>query len=62
MTEFQSEMLYQTTMSIVRKMLRDGLISEEEYRQIDTMFIKKYAPKFGTLLSDISLTSPPIQS
>lgn len=62
MPEFQNEMLYQTTMSMVRKMLRDGLISEEEYRQIDTMFIEKYRPKFGTLLSEISLTLHPIQS
>ena len=41
---FQNEMMYQATMSIARKMLRDGLISEDEYRQIDTMFIEKYQP------------------
>ena len=55
--DFQNEMMYQTTMSLARKMLREGLISEEEYRQIDTIFLEKYQPVFGTLFSDISLTS-----
>lgn len=57
MPDFENELHYQTTMSMVRKMLRDGLITEKEYRQIDTMFIAKYQPKIGTLLSEISLTN-----
>lgn len=48
---------YQTTMHLARKMLDEGIITEEEYRQIDTIFLEKYKPVFGTLLSDISLTS-----
>lgn len=56
-SEFHNEKLYQATMSMARKMLRDGLISEEEYRQIDTIFLEKYRPVFGTLFSDLSLTS-----
>ena len=55
--EFRNEKLYQTTMYFVRKMLSEGIISEEEYRQIDTIFLEKYKPVFGTLFSDISLTS-----
>lgn len=51
--DFQNELMYQATMGIVRKMLRDGLISEEEYRQIDTMFREKYSPIFGTLFVDL---------
>lgn len=51
--DFQNEMMYQATMSIARKMLRDGLITEDEYRQIDTMFIEKYQPKIGTLFVDL---------
>ena len=43
---FQNEMMYQATMSI-------GLISEDEYRQIDTMFIEKYQPKIGVLFVDL---------
>jgi hypothetical protein len=55
--EFRNEKLYQTTMHLARKMLEEGIISEEEYRQIDTIFLEKYKPVFGALLSDISLTS-----
>ena len=55
--EFRNEKLYQSTMHLARKMLEDGAISEEEYCQIDTIFLEKYQPVFGTLFSDISLTS-----
>lgn len=57
--KFRDEKLYQTTMLLARKMLREGIISEEEYRQIDTIFLEKYRPFFGTLFSDIALTSEP---
>lgn len=57
--EFRNEKLYQTTMQIARKTLKEGIISEEEYRRIDTIFLEKYRPVFGTLFSDISLTSEP---
>ena len=50
---FQNEMMYQATMSFARKMLRDGLITVDEYRQIDTMFIEKYQPKIGVLFVDL---------
>lgn len=55
--EFRNEKLYQTTMHLARRMLVEGVISENEYRQIDTIFLEKYKPVFGTLFSDISLTS-----
>mgnify|MGYP005806411639 FL=1 len=55
--EFRNEKLYQATMHLARKMLEDGVISEDEYCQIDTIFLEKYHPVFGTLFSDISLTS-----
>ena len=45
--EFKNEKLYQTTMHLARKMLTEGLISEDEYRQIDTMFREKYEPKIN---------------
>ena len=55
--ELRNEKLYQTTMHIVKKLFEDGAITEKKYRQIDTIFLEKYKPVFGTLLSDISLTS-----
>lgn len=54
--DFKNEKLYQTTMYIARKMISDGIISEEEYSEIDTIFTTKYKPVFGTLFSDIALT------
>ena len=51
--QLTNEKLYQATMSMVRRMLEKGLISEEEYRQIDTMFLEKYRPVFGKLFSEI---------
>ncbi len=57
--EFKNEKLYQTTMHLVRKMLSEGINSEDEYRQIDTIFLEKYRPVFGTLFSDIRLISEP---
>lgn len=50
--QMRQEKLYQATMSMVRRMLAEGLITEEEYRQIDTMFLENttlfsahYSPK-----------------
>lgn len=51
--QMRQEKLYQATMSMIRRMLTEGLITEEEYRQIDTMFLEKYRPLFGTLFSEI---------
>lgn len=49
--EFDRERRYQTIMHFVRKMLEEGLISEEEYHQIDTRNRQKLRPKTGDLLS-----------
>ncbi len=49
------EKLYQTTMSIARKMLKNSLISKEEYAVIDTKMQEKYKPTLGTLFADIDL-------
>ena len=55
--QFRAEKLYQATMNMARRMLSQGLISEEEYCQIDTIFLEKYHPVFGTLFSAMPLTS-----
>lgn len=49
------EKLYQTTMSIARTMLKNALISREEYAEIDTKMREKYRPSLGTLFADIDL-------
>lgn len=55
--QFRAEKMYQTTMNMAGRMLSQGLISEEEYCQIDTIFLEKYHPVFGTLFSAMPLTS-----
>ncbi len=51
--QFRNEKLYQVTMCIARKMLKDGLISADEYRRLDDIFLKKYNPVYGSIFSDI---------
>ena len=53
--EFDRERRYQTVMLFVRKMLEQGLITEEEYCRIDTKNRAKFQPVTGTLLSGKSL-------
>ena len=55
--EFDRERRYQVIMHFVRKMLEEGLISEEEYCQIDTKYREKFLPVTGDLLSGIALLS-----
>ena len=47
--QFEREKEYESRMSIFRKMLKSGIITKKEYNKIDTIFVKKYAPIFGTL-------------
>lgn len=51
--EFERERQYQTVMHFVRKLLEEGLISEEEYCQIDTRNLEKWGPKTGSLLRKV---------
>ena len=47
--QFESEKEYQVRMSIMRTMLKIGLITKSEYDKIDTNFLKKYSPIFDDL-------------
>lgn len=47
--QFNSETAYQLTMSMVRKMLEQRLISKEEYAEIDTIMLRKYEPLLGSI-------------
>lgn len=40
---------YQFAMSFARSMLSQGLISEEEYREIDTIMTEKYGLSSSTI-------------
>ena len=43
----------------MRRMLSEGIISEEEYHRVDKIFLEKYRPVIGTIFSDTALTSLP---
>jgi len=47
--QFKRERLYQSTIAIVKMMQKNGLITEDEFCQIDTMFLEKYRPLLGGL-------------
>lgn len=49
--EFRAELRYRMSLSIARSMLEEGAITEEEYREIDTILLKKHRPVLGTLLA-----------
>lgn len=54
--EYSNEFQYQLTMSLVRQLKKSGTISDNEYKQIDTIMLEKYRPVLGTLLSGNPLT------
>ena len=49
--EFRAELRYRMSLSVARSMLEEGAITEEEYREIDTILLKKHQPILGTLLA-----------
>ena len=50
--QFDREKRYQASMNMFRTMLKNGLITEEQYAIIDTKMKEKYQPIIGTLFSD----------
>lgn len=48
--QFDREARYRAAMAIAARMLRRGLITAKEYRQIDTMCAAKYLPVIGAFL------------
>ena len=49
--EFRAELRYRMSLSVVRSLLEEGAINEEEYSEIDTILLKKHRPILGTLLA-----------
>ncbi len=49
--QFRAERLYLMSLSVAKSMLEKGVISEEEFSQIDTILREKYRPILGTLLA-----------
>lgn len=49
--QFRAERLYQMSLSVAKSMLEKGIISKEEFTEIDTILLQKYRPTLGTLLA-----------
>lgn len=49
--EFRAERLYRMSLSVAKSMLKEGVISEDEFSEIDTILLEKYRPTLGTLLA-----------
>lgn len=54
-TDGEKTAAYEITMFFIRKWLDEGLISRDDYYQIDTKMLEKYRPYFGSLFSDPAL-------
>ena len=50
--ELRNDMLYHTALSMAKTMLEQGLLSPEEYTEIDTILLQKYQPYLGSLFSE----------
>ena len=61
MTQYRNEMLYRIAVSIGLGMLEKGLISPEEYAEIDTILLKKYRPYLCGILSKKACYSSPLE-
>ena len=55
MDNIRNVLLYRTTMAAFKTMLKEGLISEEEYADIDTTMLQKYGLSLCSILSDTRL-------
>ena len=49
--EFRAELRYRMSLSVAKAMLEKGIISGDEYSEIDTILLEKYRPILGTLLA-----------
>ena len=56
--EYRNDMLYHAAISMAKTMLEKGLLTQEEYAEIDTILLQKYSPYLGSLLSDKCLLYP----
>ena len=54
-TIFITELLYLTTLSIVRYLLNGGRLTADEYTIIDTILTERFKPTLGKLLSEYPL-------
>ena len=47
--QFNSELEYQIRINIMKKLLREQIINDHEFKKIDTMLLHEYDPIFSSL-------------
>ncbi len=50
--QFESEKNYQAARQIAENFRKQGLLTEEEFTEIDTILLQKYQPSLGTLFAE----------
>ena len=52
--QFERERQYRVAISVAAAMIKQGLLTEDEFRIINEMMIEKYRPVFGGLVRGLS--------
>ena len=52
--QFERERQYRVAISVAAAMIKQGLLTEDEFRIINEMMIEKYRPFFGGLVRGLS--------
>lgn len=47
--QFNREKKYRVSIAIAKNLMDKGIISEKDYRKIDTRLVQKYRPIFGSI-------------
>ena len=59
--QMRDDMRYQAALSVAKTMLENGLITEEEYAEIDAKLPQKYRPYLGSLFSENACYVPSLE-
>lgn len=59
--QFEAEKNYQAARQIIEGFRQQGLLTEEEFVQIDTILLQKFRPPLGSLCSEITCYSAPVE-
>ncbi len=59
--QLRDDMQYQAALSVAKTMLEKGLITEEEYAEIDTKLLQIFKPYLGSLFSENACYVPSLE-
>ena len=47
--QLDREKNYRVSLAVAKNLLKKGIITEKDYRKIDTMLVQKHRPIFGSI-------------